>query len=67
MSIAKILKQKISALHIDLSFFEEITDLPKGELVSDKWDTETIKKVYNELCNIFNIKLPKLNDLGWSD
>lgn len=63
MSIQSILKKKISSLHVNLAFFEDILEIPKGKLFKDKWDRDTLKRVYDMLHNIFNISLPNWQEM----
>jgi|GEM_PF-2727497 len=63
MSITVVLKQKISSLHVGLDFFEDMLDIQKGKLFSEKWDLETIKKVHQKLREVFDLKLPNMQDM----
>ncbi len=64
MSVQSFLKKKISSLHVDLAFFEDILEIPKGMLLKDKWDSETLKRVYEMLHNVFDMKLPNWQDMA---
>lgn len=53
MDYTQLLKEEIKRLGFDISYFEEILDIPDGELSKNQWQEQYVDKVYRELHELF--------------